>query len=132
MAVNEQEVRSLLDEAPASSISSDSVNSHISRATLLVNNVKNASATQNMIDEAIKAIAVWTVYGAYTEGIAREIGSVPDAVQTKLNHFRKIAELFLAQVSGTPIDLENPVESNKGNEIPVDPSVASQTTSEAW
>ena len=59
MAVNEQEVRSLLDKPAATSVSQDAVNENINRSILLVNNVKNTLASVNMTDEAVKALAVW-------------------------------------------------------------------------
>jgi hypothetical protein len=132
MAVNEQEVRNLLDKPAAGSVAQGTINENINRAVLLVNNVKNATSSTNMVDEAVKALAVWTSYGSYMEGISRDLGSTSLADDVKLDHYRKIAELFLAQISSQPVDLEDPVESAKGAEIPVDPSVATLSTSEAY
>jgi hypothetical protein len=132
MAVNEQEIRDLLDKPAAKSVSSETINANISRAILLVNNVKSTGAKTNMVDEAVKTLAVWTSYGAYMEGITRSVGSISEADQVKLDHYRKVAELFLAQVSSQPINLEDPTESAKGNEIPIDPSTVALTTSEAY
>jgi hypothetical protein len=132
MAVNEQEVRNLLDKPAAGSVAQGTINENINRAVLLVNNVKNATSSTNMVDEAVKALAVWTSYGSYMEGISRDLGSTSLADDVKLDHYRKIAELFLAQISSQPVDLEDPVESAKGAEIPVDPSVTTLSTSEAY
>ena len=132
MAVNEQEVRSLLDKPAATSVSQDAINSNINRSILLVNNVKQSTASTNMVDEAIKAVAVWLSYGTYMEGISRQLGNISEADEVKLNHYMKVAELFLAQVSSQPVDLGNPVTSSEAADIPIDPSAFGLTKTSAF
>jgi hypothetical protein len=132
MATNEQEVRDLLDKPAATSVSPETVNGNINRSILFVNSIKQATATTNMVDESVKAMAVWLSYGSYMEGITRELGSISEADEVKLNHYRKVAELFLSTVSSQPVNLDNPVENAKGNDIPLDPSVFGLTITEAY
>ncbi len=132
MAVNEQEVRSLLDKPAATSVSQDAINSNINRSVLLVNNIKNTSASTNMIDEGVKALAVWLSYGTYMEGISRQLGNISEADEVKLNHYMRVAELFLAQISSQPVDLGNPVTSSDAATIPIDPSAFGLTATSAF
>lgn len=132
MAVNEQEVRELLDKPAATSVSQEAVNGNINRSTLIVNNVKDATATINMVDEAIKAMAVWLTYGTYMEGVNRQVGSISEADEVKLDHYRKVAELFLAQVSNVPINLDDPTSLDKEDQIPVSPAAFGMTSTEAY
>ncbi len=113
-------------------MSQDAINSNINRSILLVNNVKQSTASTNMVDEAIKAVAVWLSYGTYMEGISRQLGNISEADEVKLNHYMKVAELFLAQVSSQPVDLGNPVTSSEAADIPIDPSAFGLTKTSAF
>ena len=128
MTVSVQSVRDLLDNVASQHLLDASITANIDRYHRIVEDVQDESITdENKIDDAVRAGAVWLSYGTYTEGITQDLGNVSVAEETKLNHFRDIAELFLNRVSKERVDLAG---ESKNELIGVPPQVAGMTTSE--
>lgn len=132
MAVTIQNVRDLLDSVPAGSVQDATVQSNIDRATRFVNSVKDPDAVTADVDDAITAMAVWLTYGSYTEGIAQQFGGTALVQQVKIDHYRRVAELFINKIAREPVDLAIDDITEQTNLIGVDPSVNTLTASEAF
>ncbi len=133
MVVSEQRVRDFLDGPAASSVPADTITTNIARSESFINQVKQVGTTTTQDDDAVAAMAVWFTYGSYMEGITEMLGSISLADETKINHYRKVAELFLGQIAGYTIDLDDPTKGLEAQaNIPIDPSTNSMTTSEAF
>ena len=65
------------------------------------------------------------------EGITEQFGSISIADQTKLDHYRKVAELFIAQVSRSPVDLDLSDDAGSAS-IGIPPAVATMTNSDGY
>lgn len=130
MAVTETQVRNLLDGPAATSVLSATITDNIARCLIYVTDVQDADAVAANVDEAVKAMAVWLTYGSYMEGITQQLGAISIADETKLDHLRRTAELFINLVSSTPIDLnpENQMKNLQG----VHPKVFTLSTSEGF
>jgi len=130
MTVNEQSVRNLLDNPAASSVPGDTIAANITRSISIVNAVKDASATTVRVDHAVRATAVWLTYGSYMEGITQQLGNISVADETKLEHLRKVAELFINTISATSIDLD-PDADAMNMLVGISPEAFVLTTTEA-
>ena len=130
MAVNEQEVRDLLDGPAATSVPSATINANINRASIIVDNVKDSAAKPVKVDEATKAVATWLTYGSYMEGISQQLGAISIADQIKLDHLRKTAMLLINMVSTTFVDLDP--DNQRDNMQGITPEVFTLTTTEAF
>lgn len=129
MVVSTKSVRDLLDNIASEHLKDESIEANIERYGRIVDDVKDPTITdEDKIDDATRAGAVWLSYGTYTEGITQDLGNISVADETKLDHFRKVAEFFLNRISKEKIDLDT-----EGNSlIGVPPEVASLTTSDAY
>jgi len=123
-------VKSLLDDVASNKLADATVTANIGRALRIVNDVKDPAAKDTRVEDAVRAIAVWLSYGSYTEGISQALGNISVADEVKLNHFRKIAELFLNQISKESMGLD--VDFSDQKLIGLPPEVAALTTSEAY
>jgi len=133
MAVNEAMIRDFLDGPSATSVPSDTITINITRAENFINQVKQVGTTTSQNDDAAAAMAVWFTYGSYMEGITEQLGTISLADETKINHYRKVAELFLGQVAGYTIDLDDPTKGLEAQaQIPIDPGTISLSLSEAF
>ena len=94
--VSARSVRDLLDNVASRGINDDTVTANINRCRRLVADVQASDAVESRVEDAIRAMAIWLTYGAYTEGISNQFGNISIAEQSKLDHFRKSAELFLS------------------------------------
>ncbi len=92
-------VKSLLDDIASNKLNDETVTANINRSRRIVEDVQDPLAKDTRVEDAIRSIAVWLSYGSYTEGIAQALGNIAVADEVKLNHFRKVAELFLNQIS---------------------------------
>lgn len=126
-------IRNLLDGPAATSVPDDTITVNITRSVNFINQVKQTGTTTAQDDDASSAMAVWLTYGSYMEGITEQLGTISLADETKINHYRKVAELFLGQVAGYTIDLDDPTKGLEAQaNIPIDPGTAKMTTSEAF
>lgn len=133
MAVTEQQVRDFLDGPPATSVPAATVLTNITRSKNFINSVKQIGTTTQQDDDATAAMAVWLTYGSFMEGITEQLGTISLADETKINHYRKVAELFLGQVAGYTIDLDDPTKGLQAQaNIPLDPGTVSLSLSEAF
>ncbi len=133
MAVTEQQVRDFLDGPASTSVLAATVLTNITRAKNFIDSVKQTGTTTAQDDDATAAMSVWLTYGSYMEGITEQLGTISLADETKINHYRKVAELFLGQVAGYTIDLDDPTKGLESQaQIPIDPSTISLTLSEAF
>ena len=133
MATAIVDIRNLLDGTPATSVQDDTVTMNIDRAKNFVNQVKQVGVTVVQVDDAVTSMAVWFTYGSFMEGITEQLGGISLADETKLIHYRKIAELFLGQIAGYTIDLDDPTKGLESQaSIPIDPSSISLSTSEGF
>jgi len=129
MVVSVQSVRDLLDNVASQHLHDNSIQANTDRYKRIVEDVQDPDIiNQNKIDDAIRAGAVWLSYGTYTEGIAQDLGNISVADQTKLDHFRDVAELFLNRVSKERVSLDD----NGEELIGVPPQVAGLTSSEGY
>ena len=127
------DVRNLLDNVPSTSVLDDTITINIDRSKNFVNQVKQVGVTVVQTDDAVTAMAVWMTYGSFMEGITEQLGGISLADETKINHYRKLAELYLGQVAGYTIDLDDPVKGLEAQgRIPIDPSSISLSTSEGF
>ena len=133
MAVTEEDIRDFLDGPAASSVPAATITINLTRSKNFIDQVKQTGTTTAQDDDATGAMAVWLTYGSYMEGITEMLGSISLADETKINHYRKVAELFLGQIAGYTIDLDDPTKGLEAQaNIPIDPSTNSMTTSEAF
>ena len=133
MAVSEQNVRDFLDGTPATSVLAVTVTTNITRSKNFVDQVKQTGTTTAQDDDATAAMAVWLTYGSFMEGMTEMLGGISLADETKINHYRKVAELFLGQVAGYTIDLDDPTKGLETQaQIPIDPSSISLSLTEAY
>ena len=130
MTVLIADVKALLDISASAGLTTATFQANIDRSKRIVDNVADPLADVAQVDDAIAAFAAWLSYGAYTEGISQELGSIDEISAIKLAHFRRVAEFFINQISLEPIDLSM---SNVKNEtlIGMDPSISGLTTSES-
>lgn len=130
MTVTSQNVKDLLDISASAGLTAATFTANIGRAKRIVDNVADPLSDAAQVDDAIAAFAAWLSYGAYTEGISQELGSIDEISAIKLSHFRRVAEFFINQISLEPIDLNM---NNVKNEtlIGMDPSISGLTTSES-
>ncbi len=133
MAVNvsASSIRNLLDNVASRAINDGTLTGNINRCRRLVLDVQDPLAKESRVEDAIRAMAVWLTYGAYTEGISNQFGNISIATKEKLDHFRKAAELFLNRISKEVIDLDIGDMSDQ-KLIGTDPSVFTMTTSEGY
>ncbi len=129
--VSEESIRALLDKPAQKSVSTETIMDNIMRCKRLIENVLDPVAKDSVVEDAIRAFAVWLTYGAYMEGITAQFGGISVADQTKLDHYRKVAELFIAQVSRSPLDLDLSDDAGEAN-IGIPPSVATLTNSDGY
>ena len=129
--VSEDAIRALLDNPAAKSVASSTIMDNIARASRLVKDVQDPVAKDSRVEDAIIAFSVWLTYGSYMEGISQQLGAISIADQTKLNHYRKVAELFIAQVSRSPVDLDLSDDAGEEN-IGIPPAVATLTNSDGY
>lgn len=106
MPVVIQDIRDLLDAVPNQSVPDPTIQKNIDRATNFVNSIKDASASVSLVEDAIRAMAVWLTYGSYSEGISEQIGETSQALKTKLDHYKSVAELYINMVSTEFISLD--------------------------
>lgn len=133
MAVTEQQVRDFLDGPSSTSVLAATVLTNITRSKNFIDSVKQTGTTTAQDDDATASMAVWLTYGSYMEGITEQLGTISLADETKINHYRKVAELFLGQIAGYTIDLDDPTKGLQAQaQIPIDPSTISLTLSEAF
>ena len=130
MAVTEQEVRDLLDNPAATSVPAATITSNITRSEAFVTDHATSTATTAQKDEAAKAMAVWLTYGSYMEGITQQLGAISIADQVKLDHFRRVAEIFLNEVSQETISLSTDASDMKEVTAALDVNIL--TTTEAF
>ena len=130
MAVSNQQVRDLLDGPAATSVLDTTITANINRSTAIVNKVKDSSSIVANVDHAITAVAVWLTYGSYMEGISMQLGAISIADQVKLDHLRKVAELFINQIATTFVDLDP--DNQKANMQGINPEVFTMTVTEAF
>lgn len=130
MTVTETQVRNLLDGPAATSVLSATITDNITRSLSYVTSIVTSTATPANIDEAVKAMAVWLTYGSYMEGITQQLGAISIADEVKLDHLRLVAELFINQISATPISLD--VQNQMDNLQGINPSVFTLSTSEGF
>ncbi len=123
-------VKALLDDVASNKLVDGTVTANIGRSLRIVNDVKDPAAKDTRVEDAVRAIAVWLSYGSYTEGITQALGNISVADEVKLNHFRKVAELFLNQISKESMGLDIDFSDQKMIGLP--PEVAALTTSEAY
>ncbi len=123
-------VKSLLDDVASNKLADATVTANINRSRRIIEDVKDPLAKDTRVEDAIRAIAVWLSYGSYTEGITQQLGNISVADEVKLNHFRKVAELFLNQVSKESMGLD--IDFSDQTMIGLPPEVAALTTSEAY
>jgi len=129
MAVTIQNIKDLLDNPAATSVGPDTISANINRSIGIIDSIKDPDATSTNVDNAVIAVAVWLTYGSYMEGITQQLGAISIADETKLSHLRKVAELFVNQISQTKFDLD----PDAGDElVGTDPSVFKLTISEAF
>ena len=129
--VSDESVRALLDEPSRKSVPDTVVEANIERSLRIVTDVQDPDAKKTRVEDAIRAVAVWLTYGSYMEGITEQLGAISVADQTKLDHYRKVAEWFLNHVSRSPVDLD--IESIQNQSlIGVPPEVSTLTTSEGF
>ena len=100
------EVRDLMDSVSASQLTNDVLTAHLTRSINWVDNIKESTAAVADVDNAVRSLCVWLAYGSYTEGMSRQLGSVPETARWKLEHYRRVAELFINDVSKSSIDLD--------------------------
>lgn len=131
MTVSVQNVKDLLDISASAGLTTATFTANIARSLRVVNDVKDASASAEQVDDAVAAMAAWLSYGAYTEGISQELGNISIADRIKLQHFRKVAEFFINRIASEPVDLD--VDNvTKESLIGIDPSIAGLTTTEKY
>ena len=129
MAVQLQKVKDLLDNPAATSVPNDTITANINRSIAIIDTIKDPDATITNVDHAVTAVAVWLTYGSYMEGITQQLGAISIADETKLQHLRRVAELFVNQISRSKFDLD----PDEGDElVGTDPSAFKLTTSEAY
>ena len=129
MTVIIQNIRDLLDNPAATSVPNDTISANINRSIGIVTSIKDPDAISTNVDNAVIAITVWLTYGSYMEGISQQMGAISIADETKLSHLRRVAELFVNQISQTKFDLD----PDAGDElVGTDPSAFKLTTSEAF
>jgi len=127
--VSEESVRSLLDKPAQKNVDTDTIMDNIMRSKRLVGDVQDVNAKDSRVEDAIRALAVWLTYGAYMEGITQLMGAISVADQTKLDHYRKVAELFIAQISRAAFSLD--VSDGEDN-IGISPAVNTLTNSDGY
>lgn len=131
MAVTEQSVRDLLDKPAQTSVQQDTISANIARSNSIISSIKDASATTVKVDHAVRAMAVWLTYGSYMEGISQLLGNISIADQTKLDHLRRAAELFINDISATQFDLDP--DADAMNQLQgITPEAFVLTTTEAF
>ena len=130
MSVSEKNVRDLLDNPANTSVPQDTVLANITRAESFINKKATTTATVADKDHATAAMAVWLCYGSYMEGISQLLGNISVADQTKLDHLRKTAELFINEIASTYVDLDTDKVGEQMLGIP--PAAFGLTTSEAF
>ncbi len=121
------EIRNLMDSVSASQLADDVLTAHLTRAINWVGNTSESTATAIDVDNAVRALAVWLAYGSYTEGMSRQLGSVPETARWKLEHYRRVAELFVNDVSKSAIDFDEDRKTPIGL-----PPLVEFPTSEGW
>ena len=120
------EVRDLMDSVSASQLSNDVLTANLTRSQNWIDNIKEATATATDIDNAVRSLCVWLAYGSYTEGIDRQLGAFPTTAKWKLEHYRRVAELFINDVSKSSIDFDD-------DHSPIGlPPLVEFPTSEGW
>ena len=130
MAVSVQKIRDLLDNPAATSVPADTISANINRAIGIIDTIKDPDATTTNIDNAVAAVTTWLTYGSYMEGITQQLGNISVADQTKLDHLRITAELFINQVSATNFDLDTDADA-MDKIVGISPEAFVLSTSEA-
>lgn len=130
MAITIKQIKDLLDKPASRTVSDDSIQENLDRAKRLIDNLKNSSASQDDVEDAKRALCVWLTYGSYVEGISEQLGGIALADNVKLEHFQKLAELYINQIAQSPISLSD--NSVLEQPIGIDPSVFKLTTTEAY
>ncbi len=128
--VSATSVKELIDDVASNKLKDDTVTANINRARRIVEDVRDPAAKDSRVEDAIRGIAVWLSYGSYTEGITQALGNISVADEVKLNHFRKVAELFLNQISKEAMGLD--IDFSNQTLIGLPPEVTALTTSEAY
>ena len=123
------DIKYLLDAAATNAIPDETINENILRSDYFIEQVADSTATNEQKDHASRAMAVWLTYGSYTEGISQQLGNIGLAEKVKLDHFRNVAELFINQISQTPVDLNIENRQNVSEGIPI--TVFTLTNSDA-
>ena len=107
MTITVEDVRKLLDKLASGSVSSNTIQANIADASTLVNKFVKTYAEPDLVDTAIKRVAVWLSYVSYAEGQSFQLGATPMVSKDKIDGFREMAELYLNLVSDERVDLED-------------------------
>lgn len=101
------DIRNLLDQLASKQVTSNTINSNITDALVILNKYTSADADADEKDYAHKRLAVWLSYISYSEGMSFQQGATPTFNQQKADAYRDIAELALNMVSDEAVDLED-------------------------
>ena len=133
MAVTTTDIVNFL-EKPAQDFlnQADTVQPNINRSQRMVDNVKRTGVNINDEEDAVKALAVWLTYGSYMEGISEQLGGqgVDASMRTKLEHLRRVAQLFMNNIASSAITL-NP-DADFENMIGVSPENVKMSPTEGY
>ena len=131
MAITIDEVKNFLEQPAQDLLSDVTVTQNIERSQALVDSVKRAGAVLVNIEHAVRSLAVWFTYGSYVEGMSQQIGAQGiSEVKTKLEHYRRIAQLFINLISASAISLDP--DGDLENMIGVPPEIAAMGKSEGY
>ena len=114
MAATIAEIRNLMDSVSSSQLEDAVLTAHLTRSNNWVDNIKESTASTTDVDNAVRAVCIWFAYGAYTEGMDRQLGAVPEMAQWKLRHYKTVANLFLNDISKSAINLNEDLSKHIG------------------
>lgn len=131
MAITVEEVKNFLEQPAQDFLADVTVTQNIERSQALVDTVKRADAILSAVEHAVRALAVWFVYGSYVEGMSQQLGAQGiSEIKTKLEHYRTVAQLFINTVSASAISLDP--DGDLERMVGVPPEILSLSDSEGY
>ena len=131
MAVTIEEVKNFLEQPAQAFLSDPTVTQNIERSQSLIDSVKRGDAIVADYEHAVRALSVWFTYGSYVEGMSQQLGAQGlSEVKTKLEHYRRVAQLFINLISASAISLDP--DGDLEMKIGVPPEIAAMGNSEGY
>jgi len=105
MVVTVDQVRDVLNNIGMKVVSDTTIQTQIDTCTTYIGQRKIDSATDALIDIAVKYWASYLSTVSYSTSISRELGRVPTAVQIALDELQRLAMGFLRSVLADDDDI---------------------------